>query len=257
MAVPEDAVAPNQHYVTPATRRKVLPAAGPPAGAQAGTFAAPFTTAVRGLSRVANTAEYRLYGENGVDPVPGVSTVRATGSALPLTWVPGDGDWRIGVTYFNGYLESGFLHVDRIRIASGTQAANGPSNPQDDWHLEQRAAGVARINAMYFGRADSTKATHWKIWYTTNGSDPDVTAAATVTSAMTFLDPAGEWSRLAYDLPAQANGTTIKAIVRAFITSTSAYSTNTEIKSTTADATGPAAPADIETWRGPLPEGLA
>jgi hypothetical protein len=260
MAVPQDSVAPNIHYTaprTPATRQRSGPALTQSQGGQAGQILSEYLADVRGMTRIANATAYRLYGELGRDPIPGVDVVRATGSALPLTWAPGDGDWRIGVTYFNGYLESGFVRVDKITIASGAQTNNGPANPQADWNLEQRAAGVVRINALYFGRPDgAAKATHWKIWYTVDGSTPDPTGAATASSTMTFIDPESEISLLAYDIPAQVHGTTINAIIRTYRTATTAYSANTEVKTTTADATGPAAPADIETWRGPMPEGL-
>jgi len=59
---------------------------------------------------------------------------------------------------------------------------------------------------------------------------------------------------LAYDLPAAADGTTVK--VRLQTVRDTTYSEDSTVKTATADATGPAAPPAADRWVGGLPEDL-
>ncbi len=211
-----------------------------------------------GQMRVANATEYRLYATDGDVPVPGTDSPKATSATLPVTWsAPGDGDWYVVITYFNGYLESGYQRIDRLRVAAGVQASNPPSGPNATWYLELRAAGVVRISALYNRRPDlalGVEADAWKIWYTTTGvaPDPDVDPAS-VTVAMTFTAGNG-LDFLQYSLPGQADGTTVKVIIRPYRTAAAKAAENTEVKTAVADAAGPAMPQDGDIYRGRLPE---
>lgn len=212
----------------------------------------------RGKYRVFNAAVYRFYRSNTGPPAE-TDAPFATSASLPSTPANtyADGTWWISVSYFNGVIDSGFLPLGpngeryvRLDIASGA-VAGSPPQPPGDWRLEVRAGGVIRIVAFYF-QVDSNRATDWAIAYTTNGSTPGTPPA--VSPTVTVLMPTRGLAILSYDLPAQANGTTVK--VRLQTKRSSTYSENSVVKTAIADATGPSAPAVGQRWPGRLPETL-
>jgi len=172
---------------------------------------------VRGLYRIFNAAGYRLYYEDGRTPEPGRDTVRDTNASVP--WTPtfnfksADADYRVGVTYTDGINESGLVVPTRIEIDSGAKLPARQRKPARFW-MAPDADGVVIVKAIYHKPRDAnaeTAATHWAIWYTTDGSDPDTGTAPDYTETMTFAKGV---ARLAKSLPAQADGTTVKVAVR-------------------------------------------
>lgn len=220
-----------------------------------------FYATARGTYRVANAAEFRFYRKLNTPPVVGTDSPFATNATLPHTPAStyANGIWYVGVTYFNGFLESDFIALTRIEIVSGAQVGNPPAAPSQT-KLLQRAAGVVRIQALYWPVPDGdNRAEEWAIWRTFDGSTPSPAGAPDHTQTMAFgagFDP------LQYDLAAQAHGTTVKVLVRTRRNDGTVpspnwvYSTNVAILTTTADAQGPSAPVKLETWRGALPENL-
>lgn len=213
----------------------------------------------RGLYRVFNAAEYRFYW--GATPPAEGDTPDDTAASLPHTPSEtfADGTWYLSVSYFNGVLDSGFIPVGpngetylTVTIASGAAVTSPPLGPQE-WHLEQRA-GVVRVVGLLWASGD-TQPDEWSIGYTTNGTTPteDVTTAST-TLAQDSL------AIISYDLPAQANGTTVKVRLqtrRNDGTEASpawVYSDGSTVKTITVDATGPTTPLAGDTWAGSLPE---
>lgn len=168
---------------------------------------------MRGLYRVFNAAAYRFYRSSVAPPAPGDSPF-ATSATLPSTPAStyADGTWYVSVSYFNGVIDSGFLPVGphgetflTLEISGGVALGTRPSPPMGV-RLEARAGGVVRVIAFYGSIADGANAADtWSIGYTVDGSTPGSNAPA-VAPAMA----PGPLCFLVYDLPAQADGTTVK-----------------------------------------------
>lgn len=212
----------------------------------------------RGKYRVFNTAAYIFYRSNTGPPTE-TDALYESSATLPATPAAtfADGTWWISVAYFNGVVKSGFLPLGpngetfvRLDIVGGAVAGSPPQAP-GDWRLEVRAGGVIRVVGFYL-QLGANRATHWAITYTTNGSTPGTPPA--VSPTVTVLMPTAGLAILSYDLPAQANGTTVK--VRVQTKRGTAYSENSVVKTAIADATGPSAVATAQRWPGRLPENL-
>ena len=221
-----------------------------------------FRASFVGLYHNFGTAEYRFYRSNTAPPVE-TDTPFATNASLPYTPVDlfADGIWYVSVAYYNGILTSGFLPLGpngetyiRIEISGGV-VLQTPPNPPISWELELRPAGVIRVKAFY-QQTGSLRATQWAITYTTNGATPGTPPAVspTVSAAM----PSSGAAVLEYDLPGQADGTTVKVRLqtRRNDGGTWRYSENSIVKSLVADAAGPIAPLVLQPWPGRLPEGV-
>lgn len=211
---------------------------------------------LRGKYRIFDNAVYRFYRSNVAPPEEG-SSPYATSTSLPHLPAAlfADGTWYLACSYFNGCIDSGFLPVGphgetylRLDLDGGADAGSPPAAPLD-WRLEQLAGGVVRVHGVYYEAAD--RATSWAIAYTTDGGappagDPDVTVA---------MDSGGEGlAVLSYDLPAAADGTTVK--VRLQTLRGSSYSEGSTVKEVEIDTDGPSAPLSGGRWNGVLPEQL-
>lgn len=203
----------------------------------------------RGRYRVFNAAEYRFYRSNSAPPVEGDSPW-ATSSSLPDTPTDtfADGTWYLSSSYFNGAIDSGFLALGpngetylELEIASAAEVSGRPTPPADV-RLELRPNGVVRVVAFVLAVGDAAPDT-WAIAYTTDGSTP-AADAPDVTQSIS----GGALKVLAYDLPAQADATTVK--VRLQTRLSGVYSSGSSVLTATADAAGPAAPADLDLWPG-------
>lgn len=216
-------------------------------------------TSIRGLYRVFNSAVYRFYRSNSAPPEEGDSPY-ATNATLPHepTDAFADGIWWLSLSYFNGVLDSGFLPVGpngetylRLDLSSGAEVGSPPQAPFSVL-LEQRAGGVVRVVVLYHEAGD-TRADTVVITATFDGSTPaedsgSPTAEVAISgTGLVFV---------AYDLSAQANGTTVKVRVQTRRTDagpTDVWSDGSSVLTTTADAAGPSAPAGGAAWRGSLP----
>lgn len=208
----------------------------------------------RAQHRVFNAATFRLYRSNSAPPSPG-DTPFATPASLPSTPADtyADGTWYLSVSYFNGVLDSGFLPLGsngetylRLDLSGGAEVGSPPQAPAAVY-LEQRSGGVVRVHALC-AETGALRPDTWAIAYTVDGSTP-ATSSPDATEA--FTASAGV-AVLSYDLPAQANGTTVK--VRVQLERDGAYSEGSTVLTTTADAAGPGAPTGGESWRGAVPE---
>lgn len=219
-----------------------------------------FRAAGRGLYRIFNAAEYRFYRSNVAPPVEG-DVPFATSSSLPHEPVNAyaDGTWYLSVSYFNGIMDSGFLPLGprgetylTLQVSAGVPLTDRPGLPTGV-RLEVRAGGVIRVIAFYVATPDgAARASQWAIAYTVDGSTP-----ATDTPTLTPKTAGGALSVLAYDLPAQVDGTTVKVRVqtrRAIAGPSYRYSDAGDVLTAVADAQGPQAPADLKSWSGALPE---
>ncbi len=204
---------------------------------------------LRGYYRRFNDAEYRFYRSNSGPPAED-DPPYATSATLPATPADtfADGTWYISVSWYNGILDSGFLPVGPrgetyklLTISGGESAGNPPAAPMDQ-RLVALPAGVVRIVALYH-EAGANRADEWAIRYTTDGSTP---AADSPTITQAFGGAGLEL--LQYDLPGQADGTTVKVRLQVRrndgtdLSPVWVYSTST-VLTITADAAGPAAPA--------------
>ena len=202
-----------------------------------------YRTDARGLYRVFNPTVYRFYRSTTAPPVEG-DTPFATNASLPHepADVFGNGTWYLSVSLFNGIYDSGFLPVGamgetylRLDLAGGAEVVSPPAGPLH-WHLQVMASGVVRIVAVYI-QAGAERAVDWAFAYTTNGSTP-----ATDTPDVTVAMDAADLTVLSYDLPGQANGTTVKVRLqtRRFDDPSYTYSEDSTVETATADASGPA-----------------
>jgi hypothetical protein len=168
----------------------------------------------------------------------------ATNATLPFTPADtfSDGTWYVSVSYFNGILDSGFLPLGsggetfvRLDILAGESITAPPAGPTF-WRLEHIGSGVVRVYGTYLERG-SLRATEWALAFTTNGSDP---AIDTPDVTQSFRTRGGV--SLAYDLPAQSNGVTVKARLQMRrLDSSYRYSENSTIETLVVDTVGPAA----------------
>lgn len=209
----------------------------------------------RGLYRVFGAAVYRIYRSNSAPPAEGDSPW-ATSATLPATPADtfADGTWWLSVSYFNGVVDSGFLPIGangetfrQLVVAGGVGVGTPPSAPLDV-RLELRAGGVVRVVALYAQEGDD-RATVWAIGYTVDGSTP----AEDTPTATQDIERTSGVEVLVYDLPAQANGTTVKVRVQTR-RGASTYSDGSTVLTATADATGPAQVPGGDLWSGDLPE---
>jgi len=217
----------------------------------------------RGLYRVFNSAAYRFY-RSRYRPPKETDSPWATASSLPSTPadVFGDGTWYLSVSYYNGVLDSGFLPLGpagetyvRLEIVDGAERSNPPAGPTH-WRLEQRASGVIRVHAVYLQDPTAAlRADQWAIGYTIDGSAPD-TNDPDLTQAI-----GTDWlSILVYDLPGQANGTTVTVRLQtrrndgSDVSPDWVYSIDSTTRQATADAVGPSTPLALEPWPGLIPD---
>jgi len=217
----------------------------------------------RGKYRVFNSACYELWRSLGSAPDWDSDTPFATASSLPDTPadVYADGVWYLALTYNNGVIRSGFYPVGRegepyhvITVSGGVALATPPTGAVEV-ALQLRASGVVRVVAYYipFLDGDTNRADEWSLAVTYDGSAP-AEDTPDVTQAMT---KSGASEALVYDLPAQANGTTVKVRVQTRREDAGpvwVYSDGSSILTATADAAGPAAPGSADAWPGLLPE---
>lgn len=171
-----------------------------------------------------------------------------------------DGTWYLSAMFSDGLNDSGFLPIGPagetyLRLdVSGGSSFSGPPNPPSDLRLELHAGGVVRIIGFY-AQIDALRATQWAITFTTDGSTPGTPPA--VSPDVTVTMPTSGIAVLAYDLPAQADGTTVKVRVQTRrAASPWIYSEGSTVLTATADSVGPTVPLDGELWPGPLPEDL-
>ena len=216
---------------------------------------------LRGLYRIFNAAEYRLYRSNVAPPAPG-ETPWATSPTLPATPADtfADGAWYVSVSYFDGIVDSGFLPLGPhgetyllLTIAGGQATINPPGDPLD-WRLEADAGGVVRVVGVYY-EDGPVRATAWALNWSSDGSTPaagsPLATADVAASGLAVLD---------YSLPAVGDGLTVTVRLQMrrddgggtpwvpdYVFSTGG------IRSIVAEAAPPAAVTVADDWAGPLP----
>lgn len=205
----------------------------------------PRAAAARGLYRIFNAVGYRFYRSNSAPPLETDSPF-ASNATLPYQPATtfADGTWYLSMSYFNGVLDSGFLPLGPrgetyliVEILAGALVAVRPGPPVSPG-LIQLTGGIVQVVGYYLGTPDgANRATQWAIAYTIDGSTPP-TSTPTITPTM----PAGPLALLAYSLPAQSVGVTVK--VQLQVRRGSAYSLPATVLSTTIVA-GPSAPLSV------------
>jgi len=221
---------------------------------------------------VFNASGFRYYRKQSSVPVPGTDAVWYEHETTDLDTIPevtpsdtfADGDWYMVATRYNGCIESDPYPIGPngeqylfMRIADG-YATGDPPGGLVSAELENRAGGVVRVVAHYYTQTDA--ATWWGVAediavnYSTDGSEPaeDSPVATVAISGQGLL-------RITYDIPAQADGTTVRACVQVRRNDNTdadprySYSAAVQL-TTTADATGPTSPQQYAPWRGVVPE---
>lgn len=215
-----------------------------------------FHGAARGDYRIFNAAGYRFYRSTIAPPALG-DVPFATHATLPYTPTAtyADGTWYLSMSYFDGVLDSGFLPIGprgetylTLKISGGAGAAAAPS-PADNVALSLVGGGVAQLVASYLSAGDGANAASiWAIAYTTSGSTP-VAGSPTQTLPM----QGSPMELLAFNLPAQTAGTTVKVLLQTY--NGAAYSTASAVLSVVIPSSGPAVPLAIESWPGDVQEG--
>lgn len=188
---------------------------------------------VRGLMRVFNAAEYRIYRKLGADPVPGVDAAWATAASLPNTpsGTFADGEWHIAVTWFDGLEETKPLRMKRLYVTSGALGDIAPNGPLSV-NVQNIGGGVVRITALAIQELGPQRPDTWAIWYTTDGSAPG-SGSAQATAEMVWDNGR---ALLEYNVPAQSDGATVRAIVRTRRAASGRTSTNAKSQTLTARA---------------------
>jgi len=193
-----------------------------------------------GKYRVWNSPGYRFYRSNSGEPT--VGDLFDSNATLPHepTDTYADGTWYLAVSYFNGVIDSGFLPIGprgesylRMDLASGAVIDAPPWGP-DDFRLLAKPSGVVQVVGLSLQAGDLAP-DQWAIAYTTNGSTPAEDSPDVVQTISHQV--------LAYDLPAQSHGTTVKVRLQTRRDDGSwRYSEDSEVLTITAVATGPETP---------------
>lgn len=192
------------------------------------------------LYRCRGSAQYEGF-QGTTEPDPEHDAAAATGAALPLTITAAitNGEYHHAAILRNAYgLGGGLQDIQRVTVAAGVQGTNAPDGDLDV-RLEPRAGGVTRVHSR-FGMPQETdrRPIEWALWYTTNGSTPG-SGSPNVTATLTRARRSAVWQ---YDLPAQADGTVVKVLVKVRkagpVYQVSGTSANLTIRTT-----GPLAPA--------------
>lgn len=211
-----------------------------------------YESAAHGKHNIENTsgALYALYeSDTSYEAIDLDGVPLETFSSLPATTtatVTGEGVhyFKLAKRNFLGLMT--VLKAWRVELdASNNEVALIPTSPS---RTTIRAAVAAKviIIADYQRLRDVLPADRWAIYVTTDGStpDPDVDSPTTVA-----FDKANAVERLTWTSPAYTDGLTIKAIVRVERTSDSRESGNTNVVTTTANDTAPAAPVGRKVQR--------
>lgn len=218
---------------------------------------------VREFYRIFNAAVYRFY-KSTIGPPAETDTpfaVNATLAGFSPADTFGNGTHYLSVSYFNGVLDSGFLPIGpngepylRLEVSGGGELDNPPLAPSGV-RLILRPGGVVRVQAVYleFGAG---RGSVWALTATLDGSEPGTPPAVSPTVTQTILG--SNLSVLEHDLPAQADGTTVKVRVqvRRLDGATWRYSEGSTALTAIADALGPDAAEGAGVWRGAAPQEL-
>jgi len=209
---------------------------------------------LRGLYRIFNAAEYTFFHSAIAPPAESdpPAESNATSPWTPATSYTASSENYLALSWSNGVIDSGFYPVGPrgesyliLRVdGSYEEEAARPYGPTL-WQLELRAGGVIRVTANYY-QGGPDRADTWAIAYTTNGSTP-----ATDSPGVTQTIPSGGLAKLSYDLPAQADGTTVK--VRLQTRRDGIYSADSTVQTITADDSDPSTPLGDANWPGSLP----
>ena len=213
--------------------------------------------------RIFNAAVFQFYKSTTGPPLETDSPFRenATLAGFSPADVFGNGTHYLSVSYFNGVLDSGFLPLGpngetylRLDVGGGVEIDSPPDAPMDV-RLVLQPGGVVSVQAVY-AQQGPLRATEWALTYTLDGSTPG-TPPAIAPTATTAIQGTS-LSVFEYDLPAQANGTTVKVRtqVRRLDGATWVYSAGSSVLTAVADALGPAAPEGAGVWRGAAPQEL-
>lgn len=222
-------------------------------------FRGRFYADARGLYRRFNAAEYRFYRDSATPPAEGDAPF-ATNATLPHTPANtyADGTWWLAMSHYNGVIDSGLRPqgdsnavTRRLDITAGLEVPVPPDEPTVE--LVPMAGGVLRVLASY-SQAGSLRATEWAITYTVDGSTPGTPPAISPDVTLAFVAAANA-EILEYDLPAQADGTVVKARVQTRRQDAAWTYSASQVVSGTADADGPAASLGGNAWRGRIAEG--
>lgn len=214
---------------------------------------------LRGRTRLPDGAlpAYLLFHAVDSDPDPDTDSEEETFDSLPHTMSAAltvSHQHRILVLGQNEYgLRSKNRSPWRVTLAAdGSEVAAPPSDPTDI-RVTPAASGAVRLRARYKQVLDlaAHQADAWKVWWTTDGSNPDPTDPPSLEQSMAFISGQAD---LDYTTGALADGLTFQAIIRASRTA-EAGDTDSEdetIYSTTTETDGPATPDPAGAFSGRL-----
>lgn len=227
----------------------------------------------RGRYRVAGTPVHRFkYDTSPITEDTADDETNATLDGYESTATfTGTDEFYIGVTKYNGFLDSGLGAVGSnselyrtLRLVSDAVKPLLPYGPTG-WRLEDRGGGIVAVRAVFNqpvvevtdGSSDERPG-QWVIAYTTDGSTP---ATDTPDEYPDLKGTMAVYLDHEIDFSGQSHGDTIKIRLqtrRNDGTSGSpvwAYSANSSVLTLILDKTGPDAPPGGDTWAGSIPEG--
>jgi len=196
-----------------------------------------YTNVLRGNYRIKDTSLALVKLWLGVDADPDFTTAPdATAALFPSIVitppVSGISEYRIGCKYTNEYgITSHDTGYQSIWVNSSGAQVDAPITSPVDVSLENRQAGVAILQAKYRKTLDSTPADTWRIYYRTNGTDPDPAIDTPIEILLTdstysFPSQFDNSMQLRYAFATQAYNTDLRVIVRMYNSDTTDESIN-------------------------------
>lgn len=219
---------------------------------EAGTDIDPFTSDMaeqihgsntsHGLYRIADDTMNRWEVHKGTDEEPDFSSPSETSTDLPFVFNVGiDATYYIAVRKRNKYnLDSLNINTRELIVnADGDLMEPDPEGPAEV-NIVPAANAKGYVEAIYYyDDDDKYAATHWAIFFTDDGSDPDPELDSPTVVAMT---KANGKAVLKWTSPAADDGDTLKVLVRTRRTDDTHESNNTDIHSCIANDDGPEQP---------------
>lgn len=208
-----------------------------------------------GVTRIGGTALFALF--SGTNAAPDFTASPATtSSSSPFTYAlaaPPSGvrEYRLAVRRIGAYgVEGANQDTTSIFIDSTGAEVTYPVSAPRNVTLVDRASGVANVQAVYSRGVDTTDADTWRIYYRTNGTDPDPAIDTPITQTMrqTWWYP-GAYV-LDYDFAALAYGTDLRVIVRAYRSGDTEESANSTVTTLSIGTAGPLQPVKNQATLG-------
>lgn len=218
-----------------------------------------YTDVLSGKYRISDPSLARYELHVGSGGAPDFTTPVATSATLPFTYALSPGaSYHWAVRARNAYDLESFNTVTGLVVVGSGGADETPvlTDPTVE-AFTSRPGGAARLRLRYNGSADAVEADTWRLYVTSDGSDPDPDADTPSDTAMVVHGLARPSAEANIDLGPYAWGAVVKVVARVYSTTLDAESGNTTISSLTIDTQAPVGPhllaVSLGEYRGVLP----